>query len=544
MVDVGITEADLTILRDTNLFNRITVDEFNKTIVDERAARRAIFLSLCSCWVKNLQGLPNVLVNSESSAGKSYITKQIIKIFPKEMVEYRTKISPEAFTYWHNPQFEPDWNWDGKILYLEDTSQKILDSDTFKVMCSEGSTATVVIKQRAYDIEIKGKPVMILTTANTNPNNEVLNRYTIITLTETPEQTAKILQGQAKKACQTEQEKYDLTLIHALRALRRVEVNVPFAESLVDTFPKEQLRVRRDFPRFLDFIRASAAFHQYQRENQGNVVIANKQDLDLALEVFNSINTSEVFGLTKKLKTAYDNCLAYSREKGAFTAKDIYCNFPFVSEKSWYGILDDLAKLGLIEITLDKKEGSDKKVMYFHPKSLKKTTTVVQKGIEGNEAIVVNSWEKFIPIHDSRLQLLQMVQMQKGFHSLIDEALNNLYLLQEGGDDMEVNDIYSGGQYLKATDVQKPVTVTILEVSLEDFTKKGKDGVEELQKKIVLTFDDVDKKFVLNKTNAVAIGDILGSTNTDSWIGQKIKLWKSKTQFQGNMVDCIAVSPA
>lgn len=109
---------------------------------------------------------------------------------------------------------------------------------------------------------------------------------------------------------------------------------------------------------------------------------------------------------------------------------------------------------------------------------------------------------------------------------------------------MEVNDIYSGGLYLKSEDVQKPVTVTILEVGLEEFTKKGKDGVEELQKKIVLTFQDVDKKMVLNKTNAVAIGDILGSTNTDTWIGQKIKLWKSKTQFQGKMVDCIAVSPA
>lgn len=109
---------------------------------------------------------------------------------------------------------------------------------------------------------------------------------------------------------------------------------------------------------------------------------------------------------------------------------------------------------------------------------------------------------------------------------------------------MEINDIYSGGQYLKAADVQKPVTVTILEVGLEEFTQKNKDGVDEPQKKIVLTFEDIEKRFVLNKTNAVAIGDILGSTNTDSWIGQKIKLWKSKTKFGGNMVDCIAVSPA
>ena len=72
------------------------------------------------------------------------------------MVVWRTKISGEAFTYWHVN--EKDWSWDGKILFLEDIGQSVLDSDTFKVMCSEGSVASVVKNQETIDLIIKGKP--------------------------------------------------------------------------------------------------------------------------------------------------------------------------------------------------------------------------------------------------------------------------------------------------------------------------------------------------------------------------------------------------
>jgi hypothetical protein len=442
MIDVGTSERDLKILRDPKLFDKITYDEFDKTIVDEKQARRAIFLGLCSLWVKKHQGLPNILVNSESSAGKSYIVKQIVKIFPNEMTEYRTKISAEAFTYWHNPKDEPDWTWDGKILYLEDTSQKILDSDTFKVMCSEGSKATVVIKQKAYDINIVGKPILILTTANTNPNNEVLNRFTIITLTETPEQTRKIIEGQAKKAAMEYEEKYDLTIIQALRSLRRVDVIIPFAEEISKLFPNDQIRVRRDFPRFLDLIRASAAFHQYQRPLNGGMVIAQKEDYDIAYEVFQSINTSAVFGMTKKLKNAYDACLKIVEENKCelgdrFTAKEIFCFRPFVNERSWYTLLDDLAKVGLLEISLERRGESDKRVMHFSPITLNKKQSINVKGIVGIVGLdsfsSAKSPDNTSSVTSELSNATNATNGNRGVKSSIDEAFekNNNMILAE-----------------------------------------------------------------------------------------------------------------
>ena len=109
---------------------------------------------------------------------------------------------------------------------------------------------------------------------------------------------------------------------------------------------------------------------------------------------------------------------------------------------------------------------------------------------------------------------------------------------------MEINDIYVGGNYLKAADVAKPVVVTIKAIEIQDFPARDKDGNEIVKKKIVLSFDELVKQFVCNKTNSLVIAEFLGASNTDNWPGQKIKLWKGKTQFQGSMVDCISVSPA
>lgn len=108
---------------------------------------------------------------------------------------------------------------------------------------------------------------------------------------------------------------------------------------------------------------------------------------------------------------------------------------------------------------------------------------------------------------------------------------------------MEINDVYPGGDYLKAADMAKPVIATIKDIKTMDFPSKDKNGNDVMRTKIVLTFDELDKSFVVNKTNANVIAELLGSTNTDSWAGQKIKLWKSKTKFGGQMVDCISVAP-
>ena len=96
---------------------------------------------------------------------------------------------------------------------------------------------------------------------------------------------------------------------------------------------------------------------------------------------------------------------------------------------------------------------------------------------------------------------------------------------------VDANSLY-GGNYLKITDVAKPQTYTIKAAAIENVGDKTK---------LVLSFNETDKTFVVNKTNARRISDKLGSAETDSWVGKKITLMKDYTQYQGTEVECIRV---
>lgn len=365
--DIGIDN----LVRDTEFLKKI-LDELSKKIEGERDSCHAILLHLMACRVLNLSSVPHILVNSESSAGKSYICKRIYDLLPPSWGQYRTKISPEAFTYWHNKKFEPDWTWNGKICYLEDVRDEVLNSATFKVMASEGSCATVVIKQRSVDVEIDGHPILMLTSANASPNAEMLNRFSIINLDETPEQTKRIMKRQAKAAIMGSFEKYDETIIQALSSLLVVEVRLPeWIEKVVEVFPNEIMRIRRDFPRFLDLMKASAALHQYQREFDvlTKTVWANEKDYENACIAYSKIDAAGgVFGLTHRAKKCFSACLEYFKEKEeGITAQIIYGRYPIISERRWHDNLEKLAASGLLRVAIEKNEETGRSRSVFYP---------------------------------------------------------------------------------------------------------------------------------------------------------------------------------
>ena len=89
------------------------------------------------------------------------------------------------------------------------------------------------------------------------------------------------------------------------------------------------------------------------------------------------------------------------------------------------------------------------------------------------------------------------------------------------------------GNYLKAADLNgRKVPVKIAAWEVADFD----DG-----KKIVLSFVGKDKKLAINLTNSNTITEILGTDETDEWIGHMIVIFPTKTMFGAKMVDCVRV---
>lgn len=97
---------------------------------------------------------------------------------------------------------------------------------------------------------------------------------------------------------------------------------------------------------------------------------------------------------------------------------------------------------------------------------------------------------------------------------------------------MDINAAFPS-KYVRACDLQgRDVTMTIANVSPED--------VGDSEPKPVVHFSGTDKGLVLNKTNANIISGLYGP-ETDHWIGQKITLFPTQTDFQGKPVECIRV---
>jgi hypothetical protein len=337
------------ILADKDIFGNITEKELDKKIVGEKETRKVIFLCACGRLVKNCQiASYNLLVNDDAGTGKDYVTNAVLKILPCNVYVHKTRISPTVFTYWHRSDYEPDWTWDGKVFYPEDISETVLNSDVFKVLCSSGSSATITVRQKAVDIEINGKPVIITTTATAIPSPELTRRFVILNLDSSENQTEAIKKRHSEYAMSGIIPEYNNIYSSAMNFLKRVRVKIPFADKIDKHFPNKNITMRTNYPRFLDFIKASAAFHQYQREKDDeNFILANGLDYEIARECFIklcsnkymislSINQKKILAIFEKEPTLQGSVTQLHAKMNFLSVPALQTNLGILSK---YGIL-------------------------------------------------------------------------------------------------------------------------------------------------------------------------------------------------------------
>lgn len=366
ILNLKMDEKELIVkyLMEEELLEKIS-EELDKKIVYEDIARKTIFLVSCGHLVLNKQPTSdNLLINAKSGVGKDYVVRSVMKLWEDNKVTVRQRISPKVLTYWHNSKFEPNWTWDGKILYLEDAENKVLNDPVFKVMSSSnGGQATVVINQIATDIKINGKPTVLLTSASAYLEAEMLRRFPIINLTETEKQSRLI-----KYKIAQELGEYDPDLKKALGVLSPRRVVIPFAVNLADLFP-DNIMIRTLFSRFLDYIKFSASLHQYQRQivkdKKGREYIeATFEDYDIAKECFMAtVSNEHLLPLTRPQKDILNFLKKHQEEK--FTVKEISIYVTSLNPRNLYINLNVLADADLIEKTTKDVDSYHQSVTAF-----------------------------------------------------------------------------------------------------------------------------------------------------------------------------------
>ena len=242
-----------------------TIKEIQKDVAGEEDTIIALIIVATTRLVKNATPESrNLLLSDTTGIGKDHTTKKVLEtIIPEEEHLHVTKMSNQAFTYWHAN--EKDWSWDGKVIHFEDITSDLLNCSTFKVMASGDSLTVVVKEQKSIEISVNGKPGMILTSHHANPEDEGLRRFPIGGLNDTLDQTKRIKDKISRAFTGREINKPDIILRSALISLDPYSVIIPYAELIQHFFPDDIL-MRTHFHRFLIYICASAVFHQAQRK--------------------------------------------------------------------------------------------------------------------------------------------------------------------------------------------------------------------------------------------------------------------------------------
>jgi hypothetical protein len=95
-------------------------------------------------------------------------------------------------------------------------------------------------------------------------------------------------------------------------------------------------------------------------------------------------------------------------------------------------------------------------------------------------------------------------------------------------------------KWLKAEDIadQGDLTVTVDGVEMQEFKDPQTKREDH---KPCMTFREEVKPLIVNKTNWRLIADILGSDDSDDWVGHKITLFVMEVESFGDIVQAIRV---
>ncbi len=274
-------------------------------IAGEFRNRLILYLALTS---RILNEPLSILVKGESSAGKSFMVRKTMLMFPKDAYKELTDATPQSFFYL------PEDSLSHKIIVIYELHGAERTDYTIRVMQSEGNLIIQTVQKNpitgelnTVDRVLKGPFGIITTTTKSaiHPENETRNLF--LFPDETVEQTLQIRKATANKYRGNVLEPTEAELEswrNIQRVLQPYRVQIPYLDILIEKFPQEPIRVRRDFKRFLALIETIAVLHQFQREkvevNNIQYLVASPQDYAYARSLIEITLLETIYQLNPK----------------------------------------------------------------------------------------------------------------------------------------------------------------------------------------------------------------------------------------------------
>jgi len=257
-----------------NILDQLVTELEQSGLVGEARTAQLLYLALTS---RLLEKPVSVAVKGPSAGGKSYTLERVLELFPRTAYYELTAMSERALAYGTEPLAH-------RVLIIYEAAGLEGDFASYLVrsLLSEGRLRYETVEKttnglQARVVQREGPTGLIVTTTaiSLHPENET--RMLSIPVTDTPEQTKRILLALAEGTTPIDAEKWLALQTWIQTGDRRVVV--PYARELAELIPPVAVRLRRDFRLLLSLIQAHALLSQARRRRDENgAIVATLED--------------------------------------------------------------------------------------------------------------------------------------------------------------------------------------------------------------------------------------------------------------------------
>lgn len=277
----------------------------------------------------------SVLFCARSGAGKSVLQDALCELVPPEDLVKYTRISGQVLFY------KGEHALTHKVLAVDEEDGAAMATYALRSLLSTGELRSSVTKtdprtgrQSAEDYLAKGPTSVMTTTAHPEAlDYETRNRFVLLTVDESREQTERILErqwwDQTVEGLLASEKKSAIARRHhnAQKLLDPVKAVIPFAVS----FPKGYLILRREQKKYVTLLQSIALLHQHQRPRKtartedGNTVEyieVTEEDVSIARPLASLILKRNLDELAPPARSLYVAMRDLSLAKRAALARD------------------------------------------------------------------------------------------------------------------------------------------------------------------------------------------------------------------------------
>jgi len=266
--DVAVLEgAALALAEAPDLLDRVAALLAERGLIGER--ENALIVFLAAAAARLLPRPLSVIIKSPSGAGKSHLLQSVLDLLPTSAYVAYTTVTPRFIHY-----TEDDLRYRVFAVYEADGLDR-QGMASLRSLLTEGrlkiGAAGRAGGRLALVVEKEGPTALFTTTTRLQLDPELESRALILRLCDDAEHTRAIKRGTAnryKDMMAASSSACDISavtdLLTWLETAGKRRVSIPYADLLADELPNT-LRMRRDLPKLLSLISASAILHQQQR---------------------------------------------------------------------------------------------------------------------------------------------------------------------------------------------------------------------------------------------------------------------------------------